>query len=109
MPFCGMFRRGCLSGIPVRHAGSRAMLLLLRKDLVNRRTEEPLVPIRYSLAVLRIPSAGRIFDPPRAQGVRPVRAAVVGGSLGDRLRISENPENLALAKLGHCADRDVPA
>jgi hypothetical protein len=89
-----------------RYAGPRAMLLLLRKDLVNRRTEEPLVPIRYSLAGLRIPSEGRIFDPPRAQGVRPVRAAVVGGSLGDRLRISEN---LALAKLGHCADRDIPA
>lgn len=66
-----------------------------------RRT---LVPIRYSLAVPRFPSAGRIFDPPRAGSK--AREAVVGGSLGDRLRISEN---LALAKLGHCADRDVPA
>src|SRR5215213_9203172 len=27
MPFCGMFRRGCLSDIPVRYAGPRAMLL----------------------------------------------------------------------------------
>ena len=74
----------------------RAMLLLLKKDLVNRRTEEP--RSRFDTHSLSFGSC--------AQGVRPVRAAVVGGSLVDRLRISEN---LALAKLGHCADRVVPA
>jgi hypothetical protein len=33
--------------------------------------------------VSKSPSTGRIENPPRAQGARPVRAAVVVGSLGE--------------------------
>jgi hypothetical protein len=75
-PFCRTFGKSDLSGTPVCDTEARAVLLLLVVDAVYVRTREATDPgpARYPSEPKRM---GRIFNHPRAQGARPVRATVV--------------------------------
>lgn len=89
MPLRGMSRRSCLSNTPalVGHPGTPHRIprnaASLEEGFGKQLYRKPPGPNSIPLAVLRSPSTGRIFNPPRAQGARPVSAAVAGGGPGE--------------------------